>query len=221
MSATTTPPHEEAEEVATVSRKKEDLGIPPFSTVARPGSGSVFGRGFFRRLRALGGSAVVHLALVAAGLAVLLYGLAGTAGPYKEALREDLEPRTFLTILAFGTVFFLLALRALQVALNRVRVVREAPERPRAKGARKEPWTWDHPWSTSWMAPVGESVDNSILGRVTFFAFVALFNGAWLSGEPFFYVFLPLLDLLALYVLYRILRKGVQSVRFRRPVVIW
>lgn len=71
------------------------------------------------------------------------------------------------------------------------------------------------------MAPMGESVDNSILGRVTFFAFVALFNGAWLSGEPFFYVFLPLLDLLALYVLYRILRKGVQSVRFRRPVVIW
>ena len=71
------------------------------------------------------------------------------------------------------------------------------------------------------MTPEGDDVDSSMLGTVTFFAVVALFNALWLTGETFFYIFLTLLDLLALYVLYRLLRKGVQSVRFRTPVVIW
>ena len=71
------------------------------------------------------------------------------------------------------------------------------------------------------MTPEGDDVDSSLLGTVSFLAVVALCNALWLTGETFFYIFLTLLDLLALYVLYRLLRKGVQSVRFRTPVVIW
>jgi hypothetical protein len=191
---------------STVSREKEKLWIAPRAALVRPGAGSVFGRGFFRRLRGLGKAALVFLTLLAIGMAVFLFGLAGNeAGPYK-------------IVAACGAVFFLLVLRALQVELNRHR---EKPRHPRQKETKKEPWSWDYPWSTSWMTPEGDHVDSSILGVVAFFAVVALCNALWLTGETFFYIFLTLLDLLALYILYRLLRKGVQSVRFRTPVVIW
>ena len=71
------------------------------------------------------------------------------------------------------------------------------------------------------MLPDGEHFESSLLGKVTFFAFVALCNTLWFAGEPFFYIFLTFLDLIALAVLAGILRKAFQSVRFRRPVVIW
>lgn len=211
MNATPTPPDAETEEstapqTPTVSREKVLLGIASRDKVVLPGTGSGFGRGFFRRLAALGTGVLVYLALLAIGMAVFLFGLAGNeAGPYK-------------IVAACGAVFFLLVLRALQVDLNRKR---ERRPRPRQKEDKKAPWTWDYPWSTSWMAPDGEHVDSSLLGSVTFFAVVALCNTLWLAGETFFYIFLTLLDLLALYFLWRLLRKGVQSVRFRTPVVIW
>lgn len=195
-----------APDAPTVSREKVLLTIAPRAALVLPGTGSGFGRGFFRRLVALGSGALVYLALMAIGIAVFLYGLAGNAaGPYK-------------IVAACGAVFFLLVLRAFQVALNRRR---ERLPRPRQKEDKRAPWTWDYPWSKSWMAPEGEDVNSNLLGSVTFFAVVALSNTLWLSGETFFYIFLTLFDLLALYVLYRLFRKGVQSVRFRRPVVIW
>ncbi|MEA2561092.1 MAG: hypothetical protein QOH06_2596 [Acidobacteriota bacterium] len=209
MHATPPPPEEGTEEGPaghTVSREKVKLAIAARAAIVSPGAGSVFGRGLFRRLRGLGKASLVYLALLAIGVAVFLFGLDGnTAGPYKIAM-------------ACGAVFFLLVLRALQVDLNRRR---ERPGRPRQKEAKKEPWTWDYPWSTSWMTPEGDDVDSSLLGTVSFLAVVALCNALWLTGMTFFYIFLTLLDLLALYVLYRLLRKGVQSVRFRTPVVIW
>lgn len=206
------------EDTSTVSREKVKLGIPPLATVLRPGEGSVFGRGVFRRLIGLGWSALVYLALLAIGISIFLFGLAGMTGPYEQALQRSYGELAYRIVLGFGAVFFLLVLRALQVELNRRR---GKPVRPQRKGASKEPWTWDHPWSTTWMPPVGEDADSSILGRVTFFAVVALCNFLWLTGERFFYLFVTLLDLLALFILYRLLRKGVQSVRFRTPVVIW
>jgi hypothetical protein len=176
----------------------------------------VFGRSFFRRFRGLGWVAGLFLIFLAVGTAIFLLGLAGTIGPYKEALRENNVPRTFLGAMAFGTVFILVTLRMLQVAL----AGEGGPERPPRK-ERKEPWTWDHPWSTSWMAPDGVHGGGSVLGRVAFFAMVALFNAAWSSGEPFLYFILAFLDLIALLVLYDTVRKVYQSVRFRTPVVVW
>ena len=205
-------------DVSTVSREKVKLGIPPLASVLRPGEGSAFGRGFLRRLIGLGPSALPYLALLAIGIGIFLFGLAGTAGPYEEALQRSYSELTYRIVLGFGAVFFLLVLRALQVELNRRR---GKPVRPDRKGAGKEPWTWDHPWSATWMPPVGRAADSSLLGRVTFFAVVALCNALWLTGMRFFHVFVTLLDLLALFILYRLLRKGVQSVRFRTPVVIW
>jgi hypothetical protein len=211
MNATPPPPEEATEEglasnKPTVSREKVLLGIASRDKIATPGTGSGFGRGFFRRLAALGTGVLVYLALLAIGLAIVVFGLSGNeAGPYK-------------IVAACGAVFFLLVLRALQVNLNRKR---ERRPRPRQKDEKRAPWTWDYPWSTNWMAPDGEDVDSSLLGSVTFFAVVALCNTLWLTGETFFYIFLTLLDLLALYFLWRLLRKGVQSVRFRKPVVIW
>ena len=203
---------------STVSREKVELRILPRNSIQGSRRRPVFGRGFFRRFVSLGGAALVYLALLGIGAALFLFGLAGTAGPYEEALRGRLTPRGYLYAMGIGVVFFLLVLRALQVDLNRRW---KGPERPRDKGERKEPWNWDYPWSTSWMAPDGEIVDVSTLGLVTFFAFVALSNALWLSGEPFFYVFLAFLDLLALAILAGVLRKLFQAVRFRRPVVIW
>jgi hypothetical protein len=192
-----------APESRTVSREKVLLGIPSRAAMAPPG-GSVSGRGLLLRLADLGGSLVVYLALMAAGIGIFLFGVSG--------------PRIRVIVASCGAVFFLLVLRALQVELYRRR---ERPRGSREKGSKKEPWTWDHPWSTSWMQPEGRHLHNSLLGAVTFFAFVAVCNFLWLSGETFFYIFVTLLDLLALYVLYRILRKGFLSLRYRTPVVIW
>ena len=75
----------------------------------------MFGRGFFRRFVSLGGGALVFLALLGIGAALFLFGLAGTAGPYEEALRGRLTPRGYLYAMGIGMVFFLLVLRALQV----------------------------------------------------------------------------------------------------------
>ncbi|HEX5716680.1 MAG TPA: hypothetical protein VF179_11025, partial [Thermoanaerobaculia bacterium] len=203
---------------STVSRKKERLwGVTSRGMVPWPGTSSVFGRGFFRRFRKLGTMAWLFLGFLAVGTAIFLFGLAGTVGPYKEGLRENGQPTFFYGAMAFGIVFILMALRMLQVALaDKGR--RELPPRKE----RKAPWTWDHPWSQDWMRPdYGKHVGDTLLGRVVFFAMVALFNAAWLTGEGFVYLILIVLDLFALVVLYVTLRTAFQSVRYRTPVVIW
>jgi hypothetical protein len=204
---------------STISRKKEKIwGVSARHMVAWPGTSSVFGRGFFRRFRKLGARAGLFLGFLAAGTAIFLFGLAGTVGPYKEGLRESGQPTFFYGAMAFGIVFILVALRMLQVALADKEGRRDLPP----KKERKDPWTWDHPWSQDWMQPdYGAHVGDTLLGRVVFFAMVALFNAAWLTGEGFVYFLLVVIDLFALLVLYDTLRKGFLSVRFRTPVVIW
>ena len=205
MSATPPSPEEgPLAETSTFSRERVEIRVPPLASTLPPGRGSVFGRGFFGRFVDLGGAALIFLTLLAVGVGIILFGLSGTRNPYA---------------LGIGAVFFLLVLRALQVELNRRW---PGPGRPRRKGeSKEEPWTWDYPWSTSWMLPGGGHVESSLLGKVTFFAFVALCNTLWFAGEPFFYIFLTFLDLIALAVLAGILRNVFQSLRFRRPVVIW
>src|ERR1044071_10154115 len=100
-----------------VPHEKERVIAPPRSAVPAPGAGPVFGRRFFRLFRE-SGTGCFFLVFLAVGSAVFLFGLAGTIGPYREGLRENGDPRFFLAAMAFGTVFCLVTLRMMQVALT-------------------------------------------------------------------------------------------------------
>lgn len=136
-----TPPFDESGSGAApaVSRQKTELPLPPRSAVPVPGSRPVFGLGFFRRLRDSQGTGCFLLLFCGIGLALFLFGLAGTVGPWKESVRGNNDPRSFLGIMAFGAVFFLLPLRMLQIALT------GAEKKRRGRTSRKEPWTADIP----------------------------------------------------------------------------
>jgi hypothetical protein len=197
--------------------EKEKIFAPPRSAVPAPGSRSVFGRGFFRRLRASQGGGCMLLVFMAVGAAIFLFGVAGTVGPYKDGLRENGDPRFFYAAMAFGTVFFLVALRMLQIALT------GAEKEGRTKGRnREEPWTWDHPWRKEWMAPdYTGGGSGTILGRVAFLALLGLFNAVWASPSLFLKIVVSVLDLFGLLIVYDSLQKLTQWLRFRHPVVIW
>ena len=208
-----TPPAPEEE--VTVSREKERVIAPPRSAVPAPGA-SLFGRGFFRRLRDSGTGAFL-LVFLSAGFSIFLFGLAGTVGPFKEGLRENGEPAFFLGAMAFGTVFCLVTLRILQVVLaetgNKAR---------KKKGPKGEPWTWDYPWRQDWMPPdYTGGGSGTVLGRLAFLALLALFNAVWASPSWLLKGIVALLDLFGLLILYDTFQKVYQWMRFRRPVVIW
>jgi hypothetical protein len=197
--------------------EKERILAPPRSAVPVPGSRSVFGRGFFRRLRASQGGGCMLLVFMSVGAAIFLFGVAGTVGPYRDGLRENGDPRFFYAAMAFGTVFFLVALRMLQLVLT------GAENEGRGKGRnRDEPWTWDHPWRKEWMAPdYTGGGSGTVLGRVAFLALLGLFNVVWASPSLFLKILVSVFDLFGLLILYDSLQKLVQWLRFRHPVVIW
>lgn len=195
---------------------KERIIAPPRSAVPVPGAGSAFGRGFFRNLRAAGGGGCFLLFFMSIGAGLFLFGVAGTFGPYKEGLRENGDPRFFLAAMAMGSVFFLVALRMLQLALT------GAQNERRPRGDAKEPWTWDHPWSTRWMKPdYTGSGAGTVLGRVAFLALLGIFNVAWASDSLLFKIIVSIFDLFGLLIVYDSVQKIVQWIRIRQPVVIW
>jgi hypothetical protein len=197
---------------------KQAIFAPPRSAVPLPGSGSVFGRGFFRRLRESGGGAFL-LVFIAAGGAIFLFGLAGTVGPYKEGLRANGDPRFFLAAMAFGTVFVLMAARMLQVALTGAE---QESRRKGLKGDKSAPWTWDYPWKPRGMPPdYTSATGGSILGRIAFFAFLGLLNVALAAPSWLMRGIVLLIDLFGLVILLDSLRALVQWLRFRQPVVAW
>ena len=198
----------------TVSRDKERVIAPSRSAVPAPGA-SLFGRGFFRRLRDSGTGAFL-LVFLSIGAAIFLFGLAGTAGPFKEGLRENGDPRFFYAAMAFGMVFSLISLRILQIALT------AAENKSRKKGARSEPWTWDYPWRQDWMPPdYTGGGSGTVLGRVAFLGLLAMFNVAWSSDSVLLKVIVGIFDLFGLLILYDSFQKAYQWLRFRQPVVIW
>ena len=199
----------------TVSREKERVIAPPRSAVPVPGERPAFGRGFLGLFRE-GGIGCFFLVFLGAASAIFLFGLAGTFGPYKEALRENGDPRFFLGAMAFGTVFCLVTLRIMQVAMT------ETENQSKKKGPKAEPWTWDHPWREDWMPPdYSGGGSGTVLGRVAFLALIGLFNVAWFSGSWIFRAVVILFDLFGLLILYDSFQKLYQWLRFRRPVVIW
>lgn len=211
-----TPPPTDESAAPVVSQDKEKLFLPPRSAVPVPGAESTFGRGFFGRLRARP-EACFLLLFMGVGLGLFLLGVAGTFGPYKEGLRKTGDPRFFLTAMAFGTVFFLVALRMLQIVLTGA----EHKSR-RAKASKGDPWTWDYPWRQEWMPPdYTGGGSGSVLGRVAFLALLGLFNVAWASDSWLFKGIVAVFDLFGLLIIYDSLQKLTQWLRFRHPVVTW
>ncbi len=193
---------------------RERIIVPPRSAVPAPGSGSVFGRGFFRNLRESQAGCLLGFLVIGAG--ILLFGVAGTFGPYKEGLRENGDPRFFLVLMGFGTVFFLVSLRILEVMLTGAR------NQSRRKRDKSRPWTWDHPWSTHWMKPdYTGSGAGTVLGRVAFLGLLGLFNIAWGAPGVLFKVIVAVFDLFGLLIVYDSFQKILQWLRVRQPVVIW
>lgn len=158
--------------------------------------------------------------MIAVGSGIFLFGAAGTWGPYKEGLRANGDPRFFLAMMAFGTVFALMALRMLQIALNSAA---QEDRRREARERRERPWESDHPWR-----PEGQSPDyagNSggfLLGLVAFLGLLGLFNMVFLSPSPWLLRgIVILLDLLGLLFLVDALRKAWQAIRHGRPRMRW
>lgn len=215
MPLTPIPPTDAPESTPSVSHQKEKIFAPPRSAVPVPGGRSVFGRSFFRLLRANPGGCVL-LFMMGIGSGISLFGAAGTFGPYKEGLRENGDPRFFLAAMAFGTVFFLVALRILQLTLI------EGANREKKRGSKDKPWTWDYPWRQDWMPPdYSSNPGGMILGRVAFLALLGMFNAVWASPSWLLKAIVAVFDLLGLVVLYDSFQKIYQWLRFRRPVVIW
>jgi len=213
MPIPTPPPDESAPWTApVVSRDREELPLPPRSAVSAPDAEAVFGRGAFRRLweRPEG---YVPLALLGLGLALFLFGVEGTID--KEGLGRNRDPEGFVAAMAFGALFSAVALRRLQIFLTGA-----ARKDRSARSPEDEPWTWDHPWRQEWMAPDYTS-SGSMLGSVGFLAFVAVANLVWVSDSWPLRGIVLLFDLLGLIILYDLLKRGSQWLRFRHPVVTW
>src|SRR5687767_12560285 len=99
------------------SRERKLLRAPPREAVPVPGAPAAFGRGFWQRYRKSKSGCALTLFLIV-GASIFLFGLSGMVGPYAAGLQERGEPQAFLVAMAFGTVFFVVALRMLQIELT-------------------------------------------------------------------------------------------------------
>lgn len=197
-------------------RARERLYAPARIALHVPGESSLLGQGVWSRLRDSGGCML--LVFIAVGLAIFLFGVAGTVGPWKEGLQSDGDPRFFLAMMAFGTVFMLFASRMLQVVLAGA----ANTQRLKKPMNHQQPWVTDYPWKPEGMDPdYGGQAGGTILGRIAFFAFIGLFNLA--LGSPNYVVkaIVILLDLFALLILYDSIQKIVQSLRRVRAQMRW
>jgi hypothetical protein len=198
------------------SRERKRLYAPPRSALRTAGQGSAFGPGFWSRLSKSGAAPL--LVFMAAGAGIVLFGLAGTVGPWKEGLQANGDPRFFLVCMAFGSVFLLISLRMMQLHVTQ------------AKGAESrkqvdpsQPWTGDHPWRPEGMGPdYAEEGAGSALGRIAFFGLIGLFNLVFTSPSPWLLRGIVILfDLFALLILWDSLHKIWQSLRHPRPTMRW
>jgi hypothetical protein len=163
------------------------------------------------------GGGCMLLVFIMVGLGIFLFGAAGTWGPYKQGLRANGDPRFFLAMMGFGTVFALIALRMLQIVLN------SASQKGRSRESRKRPWESDYPWRPEGQGP--DYAGNSggfFLGLVAFLGLLGLFNLVFLSPSPWLLRGIVLFfDLLGLVFLVDALRKAWQAIRHGRPRMRW
>jgi hypothetical protein len=203
--------------VVEESRERQRLYAPARVGLRPVGDSFLPGPGLWRRLRESGAGCMLLL-FIALGLAIFLFGVAGTVGPWKDSLRGNNDPRSLLGFMAFGTVFMLVASRMLQVAL-----AGEANTRRRkAPMSHKQPWVTDYPWKPEGMDPdYGGQTGGTILGRIAFFAFIGLFNIALGSPSYLLKGIVIVFDLFALLILYDSIQKIVQALRRVRAQMRW
>lgn len=195
---------------------KERLFVPTRASMPLPGDGSVFGRGFLANLRATGAGGGCLMVPLLIGAAMILFGLAGIVGPYKEGLLAKGDQAFFYAMTAFGTIFFLILFRVFQTNLAAGRNAR------RFQGDPKAPWTWDFPWNTQWMKPDYTGLGaGMLLGRTVFLGLLALMTVVGWGAGPVAKIVLGVFDLLGVLILYDSVQKVVQWLRIRHPVVLW
>ncbi len=200
------------------TRGHDRLIAPPRSAVPVAGQRSAFGRGVLGRLRRTEavGCFLIFFMLIGAGIG--LFGLAGTVGPYRDALREGNEPGTFLGAMGFGLVCVLVALRILQIALTGIQHD-DRLRRASSKGA--SPWKTDYPWRPEGMDPDYTNSGGSGLGVIALLGFLGFFNIGLGSDSLLLKAIILALDLFGLLILIDALLKLWQRVRHRRPRVRW
>lgn len=201
------------------SRSRSRLYAPPRSAVPVPGESSVFSRGLLSRFRESEAGCFL-LVFLAIGLAIFSFGALGTWGPYVESLRGSNDPRSFLGIMAFGAVFFLISLRMLQIQLTGAKG-KERWKRP--DWDRKLPWTADYPWRPQGMPPDYSAPGSGlVLGRVAILSFFGLLNMVFLSPSPWTArAIILFFDLFGALILLDSLHKMWQSLRHPRPSMRW
>ncbi len=195
------------EEQPVVVRTREEVYKRPRSGKA---PGRVFGPGFLARLREKQTLAWVLTVFLGLGLWLLLIAFAGLLGI------DDLPEgrRSAIAALAWGSFFSLGSLWLFRNALTRAETERRAR-------LNDLPWTWDYPWQPEWMAPDQRPWSGLILGRLAVFALVAVLNLIqWERGCATHSIVIGA-DILALLLLYDSVRKLLQWLRFRHPVVTW
>ena len=174
-------------------------------------AGRVFGPGFLARLREKQTLAWFLTAFLSLGLWLLGVGLSGLAG--LETLPEG--KKSVVGALAWGSLFFFGSLWLFRIALIRAETERRAR-------SGDLPWTWDHPWRPEWMPPDQQPWSGLILSRLAVLGLVAVVNLAidWEEGCGPRAIVLGV-DALGLVLLYDSVRKLVQWIRFRHPIVTW
>jgi len=203
--------------VVEESRERQRLYAPARISLSPAEDPSLVKRGLWRRLRDSGAGCML-LVFIAIGLAIFLFGVAGTVGPWRDGIRGNNDPRSLLGFMAFGAVFILVASRMLQIVLAGEANTR----RQRKRVSRKEPWTEDHPWKPEGMDPdYSGQTGGTILGRIAFFALIGLSNLALGSPSYVLKAIVILFDLFALLILYDSIQKIVQSLRRVRAQVRW
>jgi hypothetical protein len=190
-----------------VVRTKEVLFERPRSAMAPR---RVFGPGFLARLREKQTLSWFLTAFLALGLWLLGVGLVGLTG--LETLPEG--RKSVVGALAWGSLFSFGSLWMFRLALAQAETER------RARGGDL-PWTWDHPWRPEWMAPEQQPWSGLILSRLAVLGLVAVVNVIdWEKGCGPRGIVLGV-DALGLVLLYDSVRKLVQWIRFRHPIVTW
>ena len=199
------------------SRERKAVFAPPRNAQALPGEG---GGGWAAWWTAVRNGGWFLLLFMTIGLGIFSLGLAGTFGPYRDALRATGDPGFFYAAMGIGALFALVALRMLQiVATGSGHVLRRKKQRVDAR----RPWTGDYPWKPAGQDPdgAGTGIGGMILGRVAFLGFIAFFNLAWTSGQWVFRIIIIVLDLFALLIVYDSVQKLWQGIRYSRPRIVW
>lgn len=198
------------------SRERKLLRAPPREAVPVPGAPAAFGRGFWQRYRSSKQGCLLTVFL-GTGLVTFLFGLAHFVGPFAKAESENSQG--FLIAAAFGAVFFLVALRILQVELTGTE-----HRRRRGRGASHwKPWTSDHPWQPEGMDPDYSAPGGGhVLGTVAILSVLALFNLAFFDHPSWVArAVLLVFDLFGVLILVDVLLKLFQALRRARPRLRW